>query len=106
MNQEKFNEIVEEIFSECKEILNKKGTDPVYYDCEKGRLIEFKAAAAMRNETPREALAGMMIKHTVRLYSMIDGSTNFMASSWEKIINNHINYLILLKAILIDEGDI
>lgn len=104
MNQEKFNEIVEEIFDQCKEILNKKGVE--YYNFEKCRLNEFKAAAALRSETPREALAGMMIKHTVKLYSMIDDMNNLGLAKWEEVINDHINYLILLKAILVDEGDI
>lgn len=104
MNQEKFNEIVEDIFDQCKEILNKKGVE--YYNCEKGRFVEFKAAAALRNETPRESLAGMMVKHTVKLYSMIDDGNNLGLKAWEEIISDHINYLILLKAILIDEGDI
>ncbi len=104
MNKEKFGEIVDDVFTQCQELLNKKGVE--YYNCERGRLVEFKAAAALRNETPRESLAGMMVKHTVKLYSMIDDGNNLGLAKWEEIINDHINYLILLKAILIDEGDI
>lgn len=105
MKLEKFNEIIEEVFTQCKDILSKRGKK---YASGGDRLEHFRAAAAIKRETSLEALSGMMVKQTTRLYGKISEYPETISSvdEWEEVINDHINYLILLKAILIDEGDI
>jgi len=105
MNLEKFNEIIDEVFSQCKTLLTKKGDE---YTGKEDRLEQFKIAATIKRETPLESLSGMMIKHTTKLYGKIGDYPGIISNvdEWEEVINDHINYLILLKAVLIDEGDI
>lgn len=69
------------------------------------RLHNFKQAAHMSRVTQAEALGGMMVKHTVSIYDMIDRGdvTAFTREQWQEKIGDHINYLILLNAIVEEE---
>ena len=104
MTPEKFKEIVSEMHTQCCDLLNLKERD---YSDGKDRLVQFRTAAALRGESPVDSLAGMMVKHTTKLYMMLDN--DFEAhdrEAWEEVLNDHTNYLFLLKALLIDEDQI
>lgn len=106
MKTEEFKEIVQEAFTQCCDLLTIKEKD---YSDGKDRLVQFKRAAALAGVTPVEACAGMMAKHTTKLYTMLEdmrGGETFTREQFEETLNDHTNYLFLLKAILIDEGDI
>lgn len=62
------------------------------------RLHNFKTAAALKNETILQSIGGMMVKHTVSIYDMINSGYNFSINIWNEKITDHINYLILLRA--------
>ncbi len=67
------------------------------------RLHNFKVAAELQNCTPMTALAGMMAKHTVSVYDLIQRQENGADVSpemWDEKIGDHINYLILLSAMV------
>lgn len=71
------------------------------YATDDDRLHNFNVAGVLTGETPQEALAGFMAKHTVSIYDMCrakDG--DFTMDQWNEKITDHINYLILLKAII------
>jgi len=106
MTPEKFKEVVNEMFTECCDLLSLKEKD---YSDGRDRLIQFKEAAALKQEQPLDALVGMMAKHTTKLYTMLSASrqgelfVQYDENQWKEVIYDHINYLFLLKALLIDE---
>lgn len=104
MKIDKFKEIVQEMFDQCFELLNLKERD---YSDGVDRLIQFKTAAILKGESPIDSLSGMMVKHTTKLYMMLDNDFGARdKDQWEEVLNDHVNYLFLLKALLIDEGAI
>lgn len=69
------------------------------------RLRSFKTAAHLQGISPREALAGMMAKHTASIYDMCRDGHPHSLELWDEKITDHINYLILLDAVVQDEMD-
>lgn len=95
-----FGEIVEDQLRLCKEVLGVKATE---YSGEGDRLHNFKVAAVVQECSPRRALAGMMVKHTVSIYDMCVAQKNYCQDMWDEKITDHINYLLLLKAVIAEE---
>lgn len=100
MNVQKFNEVVAAQVKMSTDILCVKAKE--YADAE-DRLHNFKTAAALEGLTPRQALAGMMAKHTVSVYDMCWSSNDFPMAMWDEKITDHINYLLLLKAVIVED---
>ena len=100
MTNAHFNAIVEDQMNKCATLLLSKGEE---YDSDSGdRFHSFKVAAKLQNETPIQALAGMMAKHTVSIYDLMrSGSPDL--TIWDEKITDHINYLFLLKGLIMDE---
>lgn len=102
MKNEQFNEIVKAQLSKIEETLIEKGSE---YATDADRLHNFKQAAALQKLTPRDALGGMMIKHTVSIYDMIGDETGAHSmEKWNEKITDHLVYLVLLKAVLEEES--
>jgi len=109
MNQEAFEKVFEDQVEICRTTLLAKSKE---YSTDADKLHNFKVAGALKCETPEAALAGMMGKHTVSIYDCIrkielDPVSNpcgdpTQMDLWEEKIKDHINYLILLKALLIE----
>jgi len=100
MNHETFNAFVKEQLSACEDMLCKKAVEYATED----RLHQFKVAAELQNCTPEQALAGMMGKHTVSIYDMCNGHGKVDSlACWTEKITDHINYLLLLKAVVIEQ---
>ncbi|MGN1399397.1 MAG: hypothetical protein ACI4WG_05320 [Erysipelotrichaceae bacterium] len=104
MNNEKFNKVVAHQLSYCKQLLLSKGKEYSPEDMTQDRLHQFKVAAAIQGCNPKQALAGMMIKHTISIFDMCHDE-NVDYEKWEEKITDHINYLLLLKAIIEEETD-
>lgn len=99
MTTEEFNKVIAEQMDRCKDILCIKAEEYATQD----RLHNFKNAAGMQGCSPKEALAGMMAKHTISIYDMCrDGKPHFI-EMWDEKITDHINYLLLLKALVEEE---
>ena len=99
MTSEKFNLILEETLDKCKNTLGVKAEEYATSD----RLHNFKVAAEIQNCTPMTALAGMMAKHTVSVYDLIgraEYGVDVPLELWDEKIGDHINYLILLSAMV------
>lgn len=104
MNTERFAEVLEETLNKCVETLGAKANEYATED----RLHNFKIAAEMQNCEPITALAGMMAKHTVSVYDLIQKVENGLVVTeemWNEKIGDHINYLILLKALVTEKFD-
>lgn len=100
MTNQKFNEVAAEQIEYCKHLLGIKGNE---YDANSDdRLHAFKTAAALLGCTPEQALAGMMAKHTVSIYDMCAEGEHSL-DKWTEKITDSINYLLLLKALVVEE---
>ena len=99
MDAKRFNEVLEWQLDEAKRVLGMKAGE---YASSKDRLHNFRVAADLQGCLPQEALGGMMAKHTVSVYDMIYGDKPYSKAQWDEKIGDHINYLILLQAIVTD----
>lgn len=96
MTTEVFNELIEKELETCRNVLVKKAGEYATED----RLHNFKVAAAVQGISPMEALAGMMAKHTVSVYDMASTNSDAPLGLWNEKITDHINYLLLLWAMV------
>ncbi len=102
MNNERFNEIVESRIKKIRKILKAKGEE---YSSEDNRLHNFEVAARKGDCSPEKALQGMDMKHVVSIQDIIDkcelyDNPELKLKHIEEKIGDHINYMILLEAIL------
>ena len=100
MTPDQFNDILQAQLATCQEVLTTKAGE---YASSYDRLHNFKLAAALTDQTPAQALAGMMAKHTISVYDMIDSGLEYPQELWDEKITDHMNYLILLKAIVAEK---
>lgn len=99
MQQEKYRKLVQEQIKICKDILVIKNAEYATEDA----LHNFRQAAHLQGQTMRQALGGFMAKHTVSLYDMIQSPGEYTDEIWTEKITDHINYLLILKAVIADE---
>lgn len=100
MNSQTFSVILNRQITRCLNILGQKAEEYGPVD----RLHNFRKAAAFKNTTMRQVLSGMMLKHTVSIDDMCDSTNHFTEAQWNEKITDGINYLILLRAIVEEEG--
>lgn len=101
MDISKFNFLVEEQIERSRDLLCSKGIEYAQQDFD--RLKVFKTAGYLENKSQIEALAGMMAKHTVSIYDMMQNPTNYSIEKWNEKITDHINYLLILRAMIEEE---
>lgn len=101
MDSKTFETLMEDQFRLCRSVLCAKAAEYATED----RLHNFSVAADLRGCTPEQALAGMMVKHTVSIYDMCEATQNevFPIELWQEKITDSINYLLLLNA-MVREG--
>lgn len=100
MNTKTFNKIINRQVKRSTDVLVVKAKEYATED----RLHNFKSAAVLQEITPAQALAGMMAKHTISVYDMVMSNKEFPIEMWDEKITDHINYLLLLRAV-IEEKD-
>lgn len=101
MKTTEFNPLVKETLNDCQSTLIRKARE---YATDE-RLHNFKEAAKINDTTPALALWGMMTKHFVSIKDIVFSNkivTNLML---DEKINDMINYLILLKAVLREKNN-
>ena len=101
MTSERFNEIVEDLTNHIKKTLMRKASE---YNLTDDRLSSFKCAAEMQHNTPSQALLGMMTKHVVSIYDYVESNKKFTEALAREKIGDNLDYLILLYAMLEEEG--
>jgi hypothetical protein len=100
MNSNDFKAIITQQVDRSMAMLQSKNA---HYNPNADKLKAFKTAAALQNETPREALAGMMAKHTTSVYDLCNAESLASLDVWNEKITDHINYLLLLRAVVEEE---
>lgn len=101
MKTKQFNTIIEEQQKRCTDILVTKAKEYATED----RLHNFKVAAELQMTTPINALVGMLAKHTVSIYDMCRSGEYYPQEMWDEKITDHINYLLLLKALTVEDAE-
>ena len=101
MTAEKFNEHLKRMQDITVGTLESKSAE---YSTEGDKLHNFKVAAAVQGVSAVQALGGMMAKHTVSVYDMIGTGKAYPLELWEEKIKDSINYLLLLWALIQEEG--
>ena len=96
-----FDEIVEQRIKKIKEVLQSKATE---YASDNDRLHNFKRAAKVGEITAAMALKGMLLKHLVSIFDMIDKYNPDTGPQFSMDLINEkcgdlINYTILLEAL-------
>lgn len=99
MNIKDLNNVIRDQFQLCSDLLVIKGKE---YALEEDRLLAFKKAAALEGINYKEALGGMLAKHIVSIYDMLEGA--YPIEKWNEKITDAINYLVLLKALVVEEN--
>ena len=102
MTHETFESVMQEQLTLCTDILCKKSKE---YSSQEDKLHNFKNAAGLQGVTQIQALSGMMAKHTISIYDMCMSDKAFPVELWEEKITDSINYLLLLKAAVVEEQD-
>lgn len=69
------------------------------------KLRNCKQVALLRGVGLPQAISGAMAKHTVSIYDMIESGEAYPTEMWDEKITDHIVWLILLKAALIENVD-
>lgn len=95
-----FEAIINSQFERCKNVLIEKAKQ---YAGDGDRLHNFRCAAGMQCCSAKEALAGMMAKHTISIYDMCRDGKLHSGEMWNEKITDHINYLLLLRAIVTED---
>lgn len=102
MTNERFEELVSDQLQASVDLLVVKGAE---YSLVDDRLASFKKAAALQGETVKQALCGMLAKHVVSVYDMCMTDGRFSIARWNEKITDSINYLLLLKAAVMEDYD-
>lgn len=101
MHSTTFNDVLSAQLDFCKEMLGLKADE---YAVDSDRLHNFRVAAKLQGINMQQALGGMMAKHTVSIYDMIYSPNSNSTDLWQEKITDHINYLLLLRAIIAEEN--
>lgn len=101
MTSNEFNKVVKEQLEICENTLCRKAAE---YDRDSDdRFHSFKVAGELQGESAMKALGGMMCKHTVSVFDLIkDNDPN--VDLWTEKITDSINYLLLLKGLVIEQA--
>lgn len=101
MQSEEFNDIVINQSQQSIDLLLDKNAA---YNPNEDKLHNFKVAAKLQGVSYRQALAGMMAKHTTSVYDLCRAEEiETDMDIWNEKITDSINYLLLLKAVVQEE---
>lgn len=101
MDAKTFDVIVRDQLQMSTDVLLTKAEE---YADDTDRLRNFRLAAALQDVGLSEALGGMLAKHIVSIYEMLGLDASYEPlSKWNEKITDAINYLLLLKAVVVEE---
>lgn len=95
-----FDAIIKDQVEISQELLTQKRAE---YFGGVDRLHNFRVVSALTGQPMREVLGGMMAKHTASLYDLLYSGTTHDKTLWDEKITDHINYLLILQAVLYEE---
>lgn len=101
MTDEAFQKVVADTCKSINAVLHHKAKEYARGD----RLSNFKKAAAAMSNTPEKACVAFWMKHVISLNDLVnDLEAGRMASMgmWDEKIGDAINYLVLLKGLVME----
>lgn len=101
MKSDRFEDILDAQIARVRDVLVVKAAEYATEDV----LSNFKKSAHLRGVELPQAVSGMMVKHTVSIYNMVESGEYFTLDLWDEKITDHINYLILLRATLVEHTE-
>jgi hypothetical protein len=100
MDHATFEKIFDAQVQACRDTLVRKGAEYSPID----RFSNFKIAASFQHETPQQALGGMLAKHIVSVYDLIDAPIGTISlAMWDEKLGDALNYLFLLKGLIVEQ---
>jgi len=103
MNPKQFDKLLHKQIEIIKNVLSSKNKE---YASKIDRLHNFKRAGNMLQCSPEQALIGMLSKHIISILDIVDKIEKEKEYPTEKVLNekitDSINYLILLKALIVE----
>lgn len=102
MNNSTFNKVTSERIKKCLDVMCSKSDE---YSTENDKLHNFKVAGELQGCSDIKALGGMMCKHTVSVYDLIndfESGKEISLALWDEKIGDSINYLLLLNAMVVE----
>lgn len=102
---EQFKVYLDEMLEHCLGLLVSKNKE---YARNGDKIWNFRRAAQIENTVPEKALRGMMTKHVVSVYDMIDDlaiGVKHPVEKWREKLGDFINYLILVWALVREAED-
>lgn len=103
MNAERFDRVLREQLDRVENMLSSKASE---YADDTDRLHNFRITSALQGITPAQACVALMSKHTVSVFDMVRSGNAYPLDKWDEKITDHINYLILLRAIVTEEDEV
>lgn len=100
MTSKEFKEVVDEQLEYCKNLLFKKNEEYVTTD---DVFENFRTGANMLGTDVKNTLLGYLTKHLVSIVSMIKDDKQYDIDKWNEKIGDSINYLLLLKGMVVEE---
>lgn len=98
----KFEDCIENRIQYIREVLSAKAEE---YATGDNRFHNFDVAARILNITPEQALQGMMLKHIVSVFDLVewaDANPDLLTKQIiDEKVGDTINYLILLEGLLL-----
>ena len=104
MDVSEFAAIFENQFQTSDSILNSKREEYANDNDNVDVLHNFRQAAHLEQTNMRAALGGFLAKHVVSIFDMIHEEELRDMAVWDEKITDALNYLILLKAIVVEEA--
>jgi hypothetical protein len=101
VQRDRFESILDAQIKRVQDVLVAKATEYANEDV----LANFKKAAHLRGVGLPQAVLGMMTKHTVSVFDMVESGKPFDLAVWDEKITDHINYLILIRAALVENTE-
>ena len=107
MTNEQFETIANKLLDHAATVRTNKAAE---YASDTDRLRNFRKAAALASVEVPAAITGMMLKHTVSIYDMVDNVyTQHMGAYtddiWLEKLGDQINYLLLLYAAIVEDRE-
>jgi hypothetical protein len=104
VDKETFFEETDKFYQICRNTL---GAKDIEYARNGDKLHNFKHAGLLERTSPERALRGMLTKHIISIYDMIEdleGGSHHTLEIWDEKLKDAINYLFLLRGLLIEEA--
>lgn len=104
MTSKEFESVFDSTIKRSHDVLIEKAKQYAVKDISEDRLRQFKVLAELEGKNSKEVLTSLMAKHTLSIFDL--ARTSASLEMWQEKITDHINYLILLEALIWEEKGI